>query len=109
VPFSRLTLTAQLEVLAQPLDRSWERCAALNRWLEPWRERAANGALAVSPWPRGTKRWLGGRAFAQRFLRLVPQWYAPPRPGESKAAQQDFLRRKLRAEFLYPLLWTEAP
>jgi glycosyltransferase involved in cell wall biosynthesis len=41
VPFSRLTLTAQLEILAQPARESWERCAPLNPFLGPWRERAA--------------------------------------------------------------------
>jgi len=52
VPFSRLTLTAQLEVLAQPVERSWERCAPLNPFLNTWRARAVAGRLLASPWPR---------------------------------------------------------
>jgi hypothetical protein len=106
VPFSRLTLTAQLEVLAQPVGHSWERCAALNPFLKTWRQRAVTGRLATSPWPRSAARWLGGRAYARRFLELVPPLLSrPPRAGASQAAQAEFLRKKLRAENLYPLLW----
>jgi len=106
VPFSRLTLTAQLEVLARPAERSWERCAALNPFLKTWRERAAAGRLETSPWPRSTARWLGGRAYAWRFLELVPLLLSKaPRAGAGQAAQAEFLRRKLRSENLYPLLW----
>lgn len=106
VPFSRLTLTAQLEVLSQPLEHSWGRCVALNPFLQRWRDRADTGRLETSAWPRAAERWLGGRAYAQRFLELVPPWFSDaPRPGASKKAQAEFLRKKLHAENLYPLLW----
>ncbi len=106
VPFSRLTLTAQLEVLAKPVAASWERCAPLNPFLKTWRERAVTGRLQISPWPPSAARWLGGRAYARRFLELVPPLLSrAPRPGASHAAQAEFLRKKLRAENLYPLLW----
>lgn len=107
VPFSRLTLTAQLEVLAQPVERSWKVCLPLNPFLKRWRERAAAGRLESSPWPRGAERWLGGRAYARRFLKLAPPLLArTPRGGASQAAQMEFLRLKLRAQNLYPLLWS---
>ena len=106
VPFSRLTLAAQLEVLARPLDESWERCAPLNRFLTAWRERALEGRLQASPWPPSAARWLGGRAYARRFLQLMPvPCWAPLPAAAGKAAQAEFLRRKLRSENLYPLLW----
>jgi len=106
VPFSRLTLTAQLEVLAQPVERSWERCAPLNPFLNTWRARAVAGRLLASPWPRSAARWLGGRAYARRFLELVPPLLSKaPRAGASQAAQAEFLHKKLRADHLYPLLW----
>lgn len=106
VPFSRLTLAAQLEVLSQPLDQSWERCATLNPFLNTWRERAASRQLKTSPWPRSAARWLGGHAYAQRFLELVPRWGAKsPPPTASRSAQMEFLRAKLRSECLYPILW----
>ena len=106
MPFSRLTLTAQLEVLARPVEESWERCAALSPYLKRWREQAITGRLETSPWPRSAARWLGGRAYARRFLELVPSgWSQAPRAGASQAAQAEFLRKKLRAENLYPLLW----
>ncbi len=106
VPFSRLTLTAQREVLAQPVERSWECCAPLNPFLKTWRERAVAGRLEASPWPRSAARWLGGRAYARRFFELVPPLLArAPRTGSSQSAQAEFLRKKLRAEYHYPLLW----
>ena len=106
VPFSRLTLTAQLEVLARPLGHSWEQCAPLNPFLKRWRDRAAKRRLETSPWPRSATRWLGGRAYAQRFLDLVPGLGGgATRAGASQAAQSEFLRKKLRSENLYPLLW----
>jgi len=106
VPYSRLTLAAQLEVLAQPLEQSWERCALLNPFLPRWHERALAGRLEASPWPRSAARRLGGRAYAQRFLGLVPPLLSwAPRAGAGQRAQAEFLRRKLRSENLYPLLW----
>ena len=106
VAFSRLTLTAQLEILAQPVEHSWDRCAPLNPFLELWRERAASGRLEASPWPRSAARWLGGQAYARRFLKLLMlDSYKQPRPNAAQAAQTEFLGKKLRAENLYPLLW----
>lgn len=110
VPFSRLTLIAQLEVLARPVEDSWERCAGLNPFLEVWRERTADGTLLTSHWPRSATRWLGGPAYARRFLGLVPPSIRKaPRAGTSQVAQAEFLRRKLRAGNLYPLLWGSCP
>lgn len=107
VPFSRLTLAAQLEVLSQPPGDSWARCVRLSPFLKTWRERAATGRLKASPWPREAKRWLGGQAYVRRFLHLVPPLLVErPRPRASQAAQLEFLREKLRAEYLYPLLWS---
>jgi glycosyltransferase involved in cell wall biosynthesis len=106
VPFSRLTLTAQLEVLAQPIEHSWQQCAILNPFLKTWREQAFVKRLETTPWPPGATRWLGGRAYARRFLELVPPLLpTAPGPHSSQAAQTEFLRKKLRMEYLYPLLW----
>lgn len=105
VPFSRLTLTAQIEVLARPIEESWARCAPLNPFLETWRTRAAAAQLQISPWPQSAARWLGGDIYAARFWSLVPTGLARPAPGASAAAQGQFLRKKLKAENLYPLLW----
>lgn len=110
VPFSRLTLTAQLEVLAQPIEQSWARCLPLNPFLKSWRERAAAGRLLPSPWPRSANRWLGGKAYARKLLDLVPRLDAKAPPLEaSQAAQTEFFRLKLRSENLYPILWNSRP
>jgi glycosyltransferase involved in cell wall biosynthesis len=106
VPFSRLTLTAQLEVLSQPVASSWEKSVALNPFLNRWRRLAGAGRLASDPWPRKATRILGGDAYARRFLELVPTYSSKrPEARAGKDAQAEFLRKKLRAENLYPLLW----
>jgi hypothetical protein len=106
VPFSRLTLTAQLEVLAQPVERSWSACASLNPFLATWRKRAREQRLRMTPWPRTADKWLGGRAYAQRFEKLVS---TPPMRTKSVDAgpskQMAFLRERLGAKWLFPLLW----
>ncbi len=109
IPFSRLTLTAQMEVMGQPVDHSWDRCVTLNPYLIEWRERALTGRLKASPWPRAADRWLSGRAYAQHFLELIPPLLSkPPCAGAGLAAQAEFLRKKLRAENIYPLLWNSS-
>src|SRR5262249_20332304 len=111
VPFSRLTLTAQLEVLSQPVARSWDLCTPLNSFLIPWRQRAQGGKLQVTPWPSRAANWLSGRAYAERFVKAAS---VPPMRGTktqdavelARAVQADFIRIRLQPEYLYPLLWS---
>lgn len=105
VPFSRLTLTAQLEVLAHPPEETWARCAPLNEFLVPWRSAAAAGGLRAAPWPRAADRWLGGEAYAHRFADLLAAVRAQARghPGD-RAAQKVFIRQRLDSQHLFPLL-----
>ncbi|MGC3958746.1 MAG: glycosyltransferase [Verrucomicrobiota bacterium] len=108
VPFSRLTLTAQLEVLAQPRALSWERCAPLNPFLHDWQKRAATGKLRVTPWPATADNWLSGATYAKTFVRLVQ---ATPRPTPAQTPlhiQTELVGEKLCAANLYPLLWAAA-
>lgn len=105
VPFSRLTLTAQIEVLSEPARLSWALCAPLNPFLTRWQRRALQGRLQTTPWPRQANRWLGGPAYAQRFHRIAyPDGPARPQPDPA-TTQESFIREKLRAEHLFPLLW----
>jgi len=110
VSFSRLTLSAQLEVLAQPLDRSWDLCAPINPYLATWRRRAAAGRLQITPWPRSAGRWLNGSSYARRFEQIVraPPQVAPP-AASGIAAQEEFIRARLGSEHLFPLLWPNEP
>ena len=110
VPFSRLTLTAQLEVLARPAAESWARCVVHNPWLAGWRERAATGGLRPSAWPAGATRRLDGAAYARRFQRLlrVPP-AAVPAPAAGVQAMEQFIRQKLTGDNQYPLLWSARP
>jgi len=108
VPFSRLTLTAQLQVLAQPLALSWQACVPLNPFLKTWRERAQVENLRVARWPRRASRWLSGGHYGMKFW--VAHKSAVQRskkvPMTARTCQEDFIRHKLHAEFLYPLLWS---
>jgi len=104
--FSRLTLTAQLELLAMPPDESWAMCAPLNSFLKTWQSRAATRALQVTSWPAAATRRLGAEAYARRLLRLLR--VRPRRPAASRpalVAQRAFLARALSAANQYPLLW----
>ena len=107
VPFSRLTLSAQLDVLGEPPDRSWACCAPLNPWLKAWQRRAQAGRLQITPWPRAAARWLSGRAYARRFARILKA--TPPAAPRSRlaavAAQAEFIRARLGSDHLFPLLW----
>ena len=110
VPFSRLTLAAQLEVLAQPPGCSWDLCARLNPWLPPWKRRAAAGRLQITPWPRGAGRWLNGSSYARRFEQIVRATPPVAPPSDSGiAAQEEFIRARLGSEHLFPLLWPHEP
>lgn len=110
VPFSRLTLAGQLEVLRCPAAESWDRCAPLNPFLGDWRRRADRTALQVSPWPRRSGHWLGGEAYRETFRRLLA---AAPAPGARTAAatetQRACLHAKLQPANLYPLSWDIRP
>ncbi len=101
--FSRLTLDAQLQVLAHPVEDSWNRCATLNAFLAPWRNAAGQGALEVSSWPRRAALELSGRVYGERLRALAEMRPALATAQEALAAQNDFIRGKLND--LYPLLW----
>jgi len=106
VPFSRLTLTAQLEVLSRPADESWNLCSPLNPFLASWQRLASQNALRVSPWPAQAERWLSGRAYALRFAKMIHHHPSPPAsPSASLAAQQELIQRALSTNNLYPLMW----
>lgn len=105
VACSRLSLTAQLEVLAQPPEFSWSRCAPLNPFLAVWRERAERGRLRAAAVPRAALRQLGGPLYARRFRELLAgQPWASPDSLAGRRVQEQLMRRKLEAANLYPLL-----
>jgi hypothetical protein len=108
VPFSRLTLDAQFEVLRHDPDASWRACRPLNPFLEVWRHRAEQRRLQKSPWPDKAAHWVGGPAYAERLLRLLrPSAVTPVSAAAARAAQSDFIEAKLASDQLYPLLWSE--
>ncbi len=106
IPFSRLTLTAQLEVLAKPAGDSWRLCAALNPFLERWRNLAEQVKLHPTVWPERADAWLSGPAYARKFGRIIEVGgIKPAQRNAPSAAQAELARLKLASENLYPLLW----
>jgi glycosyltransferase involved in cell wall biosynthesis len=108
LPFSRLTLTAQLEVLVRPARETWTACLPLNPFLEAWRQLATAEQLRVTPWPRTANSWLGGEAYAQRFFTaLESKSLLRPAAFSPVKVQSDFIAAKLDARNTYPLLWSK--
>lgn len=106
VPFSRLTLVAQLELLRQPVAQSWARCVPLNPFLERWRRQAASGSLTPERWPAKADRWLGGDAFSRRLGDLMNSEADSSHLTHAWRCQEQLLRDKLQPVYLYPLLWS---
>lgn len=109
VAFSRLTLSAQLEVLAHAAEASWARCAPLNPALRRWRGRAETETLGVSRWPRGAARRLGAEAYGRGFAHLLET--APGKVADAAPVRiaEEFFRAKLAGENQYPMLWSLTP
>lgn len=105
IPFSQLSLSAQMEVLAWPAESSWTSCAPLNPFLVRWRRLAIAGRLVATPWPRRAELAQGSAAFARAFsqllARVVAETHRHPRDAET---QTHFLRERLAPDVLYPLL-----
>lgn len=110
VPFSRLTLRAQLQVLARPAESTWDVCVALNPFLRKWRQALSGSGLTATAWPKSASRWLSGEAYAERFFRAIEEAIPPKtKAGTSGMVQRDFIAAKLDPSNLYPLLWTKQP
>ncbi len=105
VPFSRLTLTAQLEVLAKPLSQSWSRCAPLNPFLAGWREAAESARLQPTSGLEQARTQLSGAAYAARFCEILATENRTS-SDDAIALQDEFIRARLAPENLYPLLWS---
>lgn len=110
VPFSRLTLTAQIEILAQPAGDTWEASAPLNPFLRSWRRRASTGSLRATRWPPSAAGWLSGIAYARRLFSALHS-LPPSRKTKQQAVQLQsaFIAAKLHTRNLYPLLWSKTP
>jgi glycosyltransferase involved in cell wall biosynthesis len=107
VAFSRLTFTAQLQVLSQSIELSWKLCTPLNPFLLTWRKRAQAGRLQLTAWPQKAAEQLSGPAYAQRIVEIASQQSKRrSNAGAGPAVQAEFLRAKLDAKHLFPLLWS---
>jgi glycosyltransferase involved in cell wall biosynthesis len=106
LPFSRLTLNAQLEILSHAAEKSWLACSPLNPFLNDWRERATAGRLRLTRWPQTADKWLSGPSYARRIRRIIfSDAETLVSPYAAIRLQCDFLRENVRADHLFPLLW----
>lgn len=101
LPFSRLTLAAQLEILSLPPAESWNAAAPCN----PGLKAVAGSLMQAVEWPVETERLISPAACAARLLeavRAMPETRLADR--EAVRAQEAFIVERLKPEFLYPLL-----
>ena len=106
VPFSRVTLAAQIEILSHATEKSWQVCLPLNPFLDDWRKRAEATRLRSTPWPRTADKWLSGAAYARRFREIVFSEVETRITARAPIhLQTDFVRENVRADHLFPLLW----
>jgi hypothetical protein len=105
VPFNRLTLTAQLEVLARPAESLRDGLAALNPPLAVWSGMAADWPPAE--FSAAAAQALSPAVFARDFWAAVDVAVsgAPPAADASSVVLREFLAERLRAENLYPLVF----
>jgi hypothetical protein len=110
VPFSRLTLIAQLEVLSVPGATSWSACRMLNPQLEQWRSLAAHGNLEVASSPDEASHSLHSGDYGGQFWKMVQSTRRNAASAINPTrVQDDFIRQRLGRDHLYPLLWSARP
>ena len=107
VPFSRLTLTAQLQILTRPADATWDACITLNPFLRKWKKDLSGGSLQPVVWPKSASRWLSGEAYAAQFFKAMEANLPQPTAKTPEEVQRDFFAAKLDPANLYPLLWAK--
>jgi len=101
VAFSRLTLSAQLEVLAHPPEVSRQESRRFNRGLED-RLRELSSAPATV-WPDEATRFLSAARYAQRFWDCLS--HQTGAAFDARGLQRQFIKKKLTSSNLYPLLF----
>jgi len=105
VPFSRLTLDAQLEILALPIEESWAACRDLNPYLVTWRSLAAKGQFEVAPWPTEKNSLLASKVMIGHWRRAVLQ--SRRRAADPKVVadlQNKLINRSLNGKLQFPVL-----
>ncbi|MDD2706658.1 MAG: glycosyltransferase [Verrucomicrobiae bacterium] len=105
VPFSRLTLEGQLDILSHSDDELARACLDMNPRLRPWRERAGHGSLAATEWPPQIEQHLGPRIYASRFWMTADSGISSRPSGSGQSAQDALARLKLTSKWLFPILW----
>lgn len=107
VAFSRLSYSAQEEVLSRSSEDLHAALAPRNRGLAAIRDRKAN----LSPATLEDRSELSPESFAKKFHSAVEtaRTSAAPEPNAAAIASRAFLRERLASLNFYPLLFTTSP
>jgi len=100
VPFSRLTLAAQLEVLAIPPEESLAACRPSN----PGWEQVENRQLIPMRFSARAARFLSPEAAAKRFATLASLPGQEIQKSAARQCQSDLIRESLNGDTYFPLL-----
>ncbi|MGC8742657.1 MAG: hypothetical protein ACP5T0_02105 [Verrucomicrobiia bacterium] len=103
VPFSRLTLAAQLEALARSPKDSLNQCIKLNPFLKPLGKKIASNSLKLTRITEKSLKWIDLDAYTENFWKIVNSKPAQ-KSGVSGQLQNYFIKQKLSEIFIYPLL-----
>lgn len=104
-PFSKLTLQGQLEVLAHEPSYSFEKCVALNPFIAKLKKKLHTGRLKAVELSQSTLELLSLENYAENFIRLLKTVHQPLTDESiSVQIQNEFIRKKLASEFIYPQL-----
>lgn len=114
VAFSRLTLTAQIEVLSVDPKVSLRHARHANPWLDAWFRAHPAPWRRPTAWPAGATERLSTDRYAGSLLRLArsrgsAHAVGSNTPTRSQSAQESLLRARLVPDQLHPILWTTRP
>jgi hypothetical protein len=105
IPFSKLTLQGQLEVLSHKPSFSLEKCAELNPFIIKLKNKAQSGNLKPIELSQSTLEVLSLENYAENFVRvLINGSNLLLDKSISIRIQNEFIRKKLAPEFIYPQL-----
>lgn len=109
VPFSQLTINAQLEVLSNPIPELQRQCLMFNPFLVKWKKLIQDSNLQNTTLPKKAISALDVTSFAKKFWEIVLKKNIDTlEPSLPSTTQLHFIKKKLSNESFYPLLWGQS-
>ena len=98
VPFSRLTIQGQLEVLSHEPALSWAKCQKRN----PHLHKIKSYSLQPTKWP--VQQVQSADQYARKFLEIAGSLISGKTCGDAEKSQRHLIDRSLNPNAFYPLL-----